>query len=139
MILGGRFMSKKLVMLIGVALLTVFATACATMSSQPVVEPMAQEVAEHPVEMEGKLCATCHAPESTDENAADPTAYTEWYDSLHGINMVTCTTCHGGEENFMPVSSLTTCQTCHDGTETAENLVKQMGDAHTFIPVKSSK
>lgn len=75
----------------------------------------------HPVEMQGKDCALCHAPGSTEEITADPAAYTEWYNSLHGLNNVSCLTCHGDEATFKPDSDVNKCLSCHPNQTTTIN------------------
>lgn len=79
------------------------------------------EATPHPVEMQGKDCAVCHAPGSSEEVAADPTAYKEWADSLHGLNNVSCLTCHGDESSFKADSSINTCLSCHPQETTVIN------------------
>ncbi len=43
---------------------------------------------EHPLPINGKDCAVCHAPGSTEETPADSAAYQEWESSMHGLNSV---------------------------------------------------
>lgn len=79
------------------------------------------EAVQHPVEMQGKECAACHAPGSSEEVAADSAAYKEWADSLHGLNNVSCLTCHGDESSFKADSDINTCLSCHPQETTVIN------------------
>ena len=79
------------------------------------------ETVTHPIEMQGKDCAVCHAPGSTEEIVADPAAYTEWSESLHGLNNVSCLTCHGDESTFKADSDINTCLSCHPQETTVIN------------------
>lgn len=81
----------------------------------------------HPVEMQGKDCAICHAPGSTEEITADPAAYTEWSNSLHGLNNVSCLTCHGDESTFKADSDINTCLSCHPQEATVINAKVNAG------------
>lgn len=78
-------------------------------------------VVEHPLPMEGKDCAVCHAPGSTEEIPADPAAYQEWENSMHGINSVKCVTCHGEESTFKADSNVNICLSCHPQETTVIN------------------
>lgn len=98
---------------------------------------------QHPVEMGGKDCTYCHAPGSTAENKSESLAYSQWTQSRHGVNNVTCLTCHGEETTFKPLSSVDICISCHP-QETTVIKRKTKGDsiicvnchaAHDF-PVK---
>ena len=87
-----------------------------------------QEAAEHPMPMEGKDCVVCHAPGSTEEVPADPAAYEQWSNSMHGLNSVKCVTCHGDESTFKPDSSVNTCLSCHPQETIVINRKVEIGD-----------
>ena len=80
-----------------------------------------EEASEHPVPMDGKDCAVCHAPNSQDESAASPDAYTQWSSSMHSIVNVKCVTCHGDDKSFKAKSSINTCLSCHPSETTTIN------------------
>ena len=89
----------------------------------------AQSQFEHPVPMEGKDCLQCHMPNSTEEMAADPTAGTQWKNSMHGLNNVRCVTCHGEESTFKPDSHVNVCLACHPSeTSTINAKFKKVED-----------
>lgn len=104
---------------------------------------------EHPVEMENKECITCHMEGSTDDMAADPTAYNQWQKSLHGLNNVRCAVCHGEESTFKPDGNINTCLACHPYETTNINAKVDKGEngllctschkVHTFTAEDKSK
>lgn len=89
---------------------------------------IAQETNEHPVPINGKDCLQCHMPNSKEEMAADPTAATQWKNSMHGINNVSCVTCHGEESTFKPDSNVNVCLSCHPGETTTINVEFKKAD-----------
>ena len=107
------------------------------------------ETVTHPVEMQGKDCAVCHAPGSTEEIPADPAAYQEWADSMHGLNSVKCVTCHGEESTFKADSNINICLSCHPTETTVINRKADIGDnglicsachkVHSFTVTKEAK
>ena len=107
------------------------------------------EAVEHPLPMEGKDCAVCHAPGSTEEIPADPTAYQEWADSMHGLNSVKCVTCHGEESTFKADSNINICLSCHPTETTVINRKTESADyglvcsachkVHSFTVTKEAK
>ncbi len=107
------------------------------------------QTAQHPVQMSGKECAVCHAPGSTEEISADPTAYKEWSDSMHGLNSVKCFTCHGEESTFRPDSNINVCLSCHPNettviskkVEIANNglICSSCHKVHSFTVTKETK
>ncbi|MDE7315783.1 MAG: cytochrome c3 family protein [Mucispirillum sp.] len=108
-----------------------------------------KEVVEHPLPMEGKDCAVCHAPGSTEEIPADPAAYQEWENSMHGINSVKCVTCHGEESTFKADSNINICLSCHPQETTVINRKAESTDyklicsachkVHSFTVTKETK
>ncbi len=107
------------------------------------------EKVEHPLPIDGKDCAVCHAPGSTEEIPADPTAYQEWSASMHGLNNVKCVTCHGEESTFKADSDINTCLSCHPQETTVINKKVESADTalicsschkvHSFTVTKESK
>lgn len=107
------------------------------------------ETVTHPVEMQGKDCAVCHAPGSTEEIPADPAAYQEWADSMHGLNSVKCVTCHGEESTFKADSNINICLSCHPTETTVINRKADIVDnglicsachkVHSFTVTKEAK
>ncbi len=107
------------------------------------------EIVEHPLPMDGKDCAVCHAPGSIEEIPADPTAYQEWANSLHGLNSVKCVTCHGEESTFKADSDINICLSCHPQETTVINRKVESGEyslicsschkVHNFTAEKEEK
>ncbi len=103
----------------------------------------------HPVEIGGNDCLYCHDANSKAEEKSSSNAGKEWNDSLHGINMVPCSACHGDEKTFLATSSIDNCISCHPGeSATIKRKTKVVADrivcvnchtAHTFTAPKEDK
>ena len=83
---------------------------------------------EHPLPINGKDCAVCHAPGSTEETPADSVSYQEWESSMHGLNSVKCVTCHGEESTFKADSDINICLSCHPQETTVINKKVESAD-----------
>ncbi len=103
----------------------------------------------HPVEMEGNDCLYCHGENSVSEMKSESPAGKQWAASMHGLNNVSCATCHGDESNFRAASSIDNCISCHPGetsvikrkTEAKEGRIICVNchEAHDFTVKKEKK
>lgn len=138
---------KKYLLFIIVALFCVSSVVWAGASKSSI--PATPVYDTHPVEINGQDCMYCHDVNATAEEKSSSNAGKEWNDSLHGINLVPCTACHGDENTFLAASSIDNCISCHPGesetirrkTDVVEGKIVCVNchTAHTFTAPKEDK
>ncbi len=143
----GNFMKKYLFIMVATALFCTANMVWAGASKSTV--PATPTYDTHPVPMGGNDCMYCHSADSVAEEKSGSNAGQEWEDSLHGINMVPCVTCHGDENTFLAASSMDKCVSCHPAetsvitrkTESQEGRLVCVNchTAHSFTATKEDK